>query len=65
MYVFDNAAPNARARLAALADLHDPGTIRHLLATGVTDGGRALRSAAAWGRSPVGCRNVWARPVTC
>ena len=30
MYVFDNAAPQAPARLTALASAFDPGTIRHL-----------------------------------
>ena len=49
MYVFDNAAPNARARLAALADVHDPDTIRHLLATGVTDGWRCLEVGGGLG----------------
>ena len=35
MYVFDNAAPIAGARLAALAAVYDPGSIRHLAARGV------------------------------
>ena len=49
MYVFENAAPNARARLAALADVYDPDTIRHLLATGVTDGWRCLEVGGGLG----------------
>ena len=49
MYVFDNAAPQAPARLAALADVHDGGTIRHLLALGVTRGWRCLEVGGGLG----------------
>ncbi len=42
MYIFDNAAPEAPARLAALAAVFDPGTIRHLLALGVAEGWTCL-----------------------
>ena len=49
MYVFDNAAPQAPARLAALADVHDGGTIRHLLALGVTDGWKCLEVGGGLG----------------
>jgi SAM-dependent methyltransferase len=49
MYVFDNAAPQARARLAALADVHDEGTIRHLLARGVADGWKCLEIGGGLG----------------
>jgi SAM-dependent methyltransferase len=49
MYVFDNAAPQARARLAALADVHDEGTIRHLLARGVADGWKCLEVGGGLG----------------
>lgn len=49
MYVFDNAAPGARARLAALADVHDPETIRHLVATGVTDRWQCLEVGGGLG----------------
>lgn len=42
MYVFDNSAPQARDRLAALTEVHDAGTIRHLLARGVADGWSCL-----------------------
>jgi SAM-dependent methyltransferase len=49
MYVFDNAAPQARARLAALADVHDAGTIRHLLARGVADGWKCLEIGGGLG----------------
>jgi SAM-dependent methyltransferase len=48
-YVFDNAAPQARARLAALADVHDEGTIRHLLARGVADGWKCLEIGGGLG----------------
>jgi SAM-dependent methyltransferase len=49
MYAFDNAAPQARARLAALAEVHDPGTIRHLLARGVSDGWKCLEIGGGGG----------------
>jgi SAM-dependent methyltransferase len=49
MYVFDNAAPHARARLAALADVHDEGTVRHLLARGVGDGWKCLEIGGGLG----------------
>jgi SAM-dependent methyltransferase len=49
MYVFDNAAPQARARLAALADVHDDGTIRHLLARGVGRGWKCLEIGGGLG----------------
>jgi SAM-dependent methyltransferase len=49
MYVFDNAAPEAHARLSALADVHDAGTIRHLLARGVTSGWRCLEIGGGLG----------------
>lgn len=46
MYVFDSSAPQARARLAALAAVHDAGTIRHLLARGVANGWTCLESSS-------------------
>jgi SAM-dependent methyltransferase len=49
MYVFDNAAPQARARLAALADVHDAGTIRHLLARGIAGGWKCLEIGGGLG----------------
>ena len=49
MYVFDNAASRAHARLAALAEVHDPGTIRHLLALGVADGWKCLEIGGGLG----------------
>lgn len=49
MYVFDNSAPQARARLAALAEVHDAGTIRHLLARGVSDGWTCLEIGGGGG----------------
>ena len=48
-YVFDNAAPLAQSRLMALADLHDPGTIRHLAARGVQEGWTCLEVGAGLG----------------
>jgi ubiquinone/menaquinone biosynthesis C-methylase UbiE len=48
-YVFDNAAPQARARLTALADVHDSGTIRHLVARGVADGWKCLEVGGGLG----------------
>jgi SAM-dependent methyltransferase len=48
-YLFDNAAPQARARLTALADLHDEGTIRHLVARGVSDGWKCLEIGGGLG----------------
>jgi SAM-dependent methyltransferase len=49
MYAFPNSAPIARARLAALADVHDEGSIRHLLARGVTDGWKCLEIGGGLG----------------
>jgi SAM-dependent methyltransferase len=49
MYVFDNGAPQARARLAALAEVHDEGTIRQLLARGVGGGWKCLEIGGGLG----------------
>ena len=49
MYVFDNAAPDAPSRLAALSAVFDPGTIRHLLARGVGEGWRCLEVGGGGG----------------
>ncbi len=48
-YVFDNAAPQAPSRLAVLSDVFDPGTTRHLLATGVGEGWRCLEIGGGGG----------------
>lgn len=62
MYVFDNAAPQATSRLAALAEMFDPGTIRHLDARGIAPGWRCLEvgggagSIARWLAERVGSR---------
>lgn len=62
MYVFANAAPQAAARLAALADVNDPDTIRHLAARGVSEGwnclevGGGLGTIARWLSQRVGPR---------
>jgi SAM-dependent methyltransferase len=62
MYLFDNAAPQAPARLSALAAVFDPGTIRHLEARGTTDGwsclevGGGLGTMTRWLASRVGPR---------
>ena len=49
MYIFDNAAPEAPSRLAALSAVFDPGTIRHLLARGVGEGWRCLEVGGGGG----------------
>jgi SAM-dependent methyltransferase len=49
MYMFDNAAPQARDRLAALAEVHDRGTIRQLVDRGVTDGWKCLEIGGGLG----------------
>src|SRR5688572_33433285 len=49
MYVFDNAAPQAPARLRALAAVFDPGTIRQLDARGVGEGWRCLEVGGGLG----------------
>jgi len=48
-YLLDNAAPQAAARFAALAELYDPGTIRHLEACGVASGWRCLEIGGGGG----------------
>jgi SAM-dependent methyltransferase len=48
-YVFDNAAPHARARLSALAAVHDDGTIRQLQARGVAESWRCLEIGGGLG----------------
>lgn len=48
-YVFDNAAPQAASRLAVLAEVFDPGTIRHLAARGVGPGWRCLEIGGGLG----------------
>jgi SAM-dependent methyltransferase len=49
MYVFDNAAPQAPARLRALAEVFDPGTIRQLDARGIAAGWRCLEVGGGMG----------------
>ena len=49
MYVFDNAAREAPSRLAALAAVFDPGTIRQLLARGVAGGWKCLEVGGGGG----------------
>jgi SAM-dependent methyltransferase len=49
MYVFDNAARAARARLSALADVYDEVTIRHLIARGVASGWMCLEIGGGLG----------------
>jgi 2-polyprenyl-3-methyl-5-hydroxy-6-metoxy-1,4-benzoquinol methylase len=49
MYVFDNAAPQAPARLSALAEVFDPGTIRQLDARGIAEGWRCLEVGGGLG----------------
>jgi len=53
-YIFDNAAQQAGARLSALSEIFDHGTIRHLSARGVDQGWQCLEvgggngSVASW-----------------
>jgi SAM-dependent methyltransferase len=49
MYVFDNAAPQAPARLRALAAVFDPGTIHQLDARGIAEGWRCLEVGGGLG----------------
>ena len=49
MYVFDNAAPQAAARLAALAEVFDPGSRRQILDRGVGTGWRCLEIGGGLG----------------
>lgn len=49
MYVFDNAAPQAPARLRALAAAFDPGTIRQLDDRGIAEGWRCLEVGGGLG----------------
>lgn len=49
MYVFDNAAPEAPARLSALAEVFDPGTIRQLDARNIAEGWRCLEVGGGLG----------------
>ena len=61
-YIFDNAAAQAGARLSALSEIFDPGTIRHLVDRGVDRGWHCLEigggngSIAAWLSGRVGPR---------
>jgi len=48
-YLLDHGAPQAVSRLASLAELFDPGTIRHLEACGVADGWRCLELGGGGG----------------
>lgn len=62
MCVFDNAAPQAAARLGALAQVLDPGTVRQLEARGVGEGwtclevGGGLGTMSRWLAGRVGPR---------
>jgi SAM-dependent methyltransferase len=49
MYVFPNAAPQASSRLAALSEVFNPGTMRHLLARGLGEGWRCLEIGGGGG----------------
>ena len=48
-YLLDNAGPEAPTRFAALSELFDAGTIRHLQARGVASGWRCLEVGAGSG----------------
>lgn len=64
MYVFDNAAPEAASRLEALAEVYDPGTVRHLEARGIDSGWHCLEvgggrgSVASWLAERVGAAGM-------
>lgn len=49
MYVFDNGAPQAPARLAALAEVFDPGSRRQILERGLGAGWRCLEIGGGLG----------------
>jgi SAM-dependent methyltransferase len=49
MYLLDNAAPQAPDRFDALAEIFDPGTIRHLESIGIGPGWRCLEIGAGGG----------------
>jgi len=63
-YVFDNADEKSLIRLNALAQIFDPGTIRHLQARGVAEGWNCLEvgagagSIARWLARAVGARGA-------
>jgi SAM-dependent methyltransferase len=49
LYTFDNAGTQVAARFSALADIFDPGTIRHLTEIGVGSGWHCLEIGAGGG----------------
>jgi len=48
-YVFDNARPQAEIRFATVAQMYDPGTVRHLTELGVGAGWRCLEVGGGGG----------------
>ena len=48
-YVFDNAMPQAKARFATVAEMYDPGTVRHLAELRVGPGWRCLEVGGGGG----------------
>jgi SAM-dependent methyltransferase len=48
-YVFDNARPQAEIRFATVAEMYDPGTVRHLTELQVGSGWRCLEVGAGGG----------------
>jgi len=49
LYTFDNSGTQAATRFSALADIFDPGTIRHLIEIGVGSGWHCLEIGAGGG----------------
>jgi SAM-dependent methyltransferase len=49
LYTFDNSGSQAATRFSALADIFDPGTIRHLTEVGVGNGWHCLEVGAGGG----------------
>jgi len=49
LYTFDNSGAQATTRFSALADIFDPGTIRHLIEMGVSSGWHCLEIGAGGG----------------
>ncbi len=57
-YVLDNAGKEASVRLAALAAILDPGTIRHLEERGITSGWHCLEVGGGGGLDKTGSYKV-------
>src|SRR5271156_5978343 len=49
LYTFENSGAQAATRFSTLADIFDPGTIRHLIEIGVSSGWHCLEIGAGGG----------------